>query len=244
MLGAVLTTLYLVSSCRDPTEITLEITSNACGSLKQTGIAVGPAGNVDPSTFSATQDGCQRPGYVGSIVVLPSGSSDDAVGIEIVGGLGKPPGSCTHGDPQCIVARRSLRYLPHTPLTLPITLELSCAGVACDDPSTTCLSGACVPSTINPDACLAGSCTIDAGVDAARLDATLDAKPDAPITTKDATLDVSTGTDATLDSSPDVNGGPDATADGPQSPDSSIDSSIDSSVDSSVDSSFDAPGPG
>jgi hypothetical protein len=175
------------------------------------------------STFSATQDGCQRPGYVGSIVVLPSGSSDDAVGIEIVGGLGnKDPKDCTHADPQCIVARRSLRYLPHTPLTLPITLELSCAGVACDDPSTTCLSGACVPSTINPDACLAGNCTIDAGVaDAARVDAGLDAtaKPDAPISTNDATVqdatpDVSTGKDATVDSGPDVNGGPDATTDG------------------------------
>lgn len=227
VLTVVGSTLYMLSSCRDPTEITLEVSSNTCGSLTRTGIAVGPVGNVDVSTFSAMQDGCQRPGYVGSIVVLPSSSNDDAVGIEVVGGLGKDPTTCTHADPQCIVARRSLRYLPHTPLTLPITLELSCAGVPCDDPSTTCLSGACVPSTINPDACLAGNCTIDAGVaDAAHLDggvdATVDAKPDA-IPAVDATVDAkadATGTsDATLDAKPDVgtdaDTGTDSTVDAP-----------------------------
>ena len=239
MVTVVASALYALSSCRDPTEITLEINSNACGTLTRTGIAVGPVGNVDVSSFSATQDGCPRPGYVGSIVVLPSGSTDDAVGIEVVGGLGKDPTTCTRGDPQCIVARRSLRYLPHTPLTLPITLELSCAGVACDDPSTTCFSGACVPSTVNPDTCLAGDCTLDAGAadaaladaggdsmvdanaDAPWLDATVDAKPDAT-TGADATVDakVDTGTDATVDAKVDT--GTDATVDAPQ--ESSVDS--------------------
>ena len=177
VLGVAVAALCLASSCRDPTEITLLITSNTCGTLTKTGIAVGTVGSL--GGFSAVQAGCARSGYVGTIVVLSSGSLDDAVGIEVVGGLGKDPSSCVRGDPQCIVARRSLRYLPHTPLTLPIALEVSCAGVACDDPSTTCVSGACVPSTVDPNACINGGCTLDGGVvDAAPSDAS---PPDAAV---------------------------------------------------------------
>ncbi len=146
-------------SCRDPTEVMLKITSNTCQTLTTTGIAVGPAGLAGGGTFAATQAGCPVEGTVGTIGIVPSGSRDDNIGIEVIGGLGKDPATCTRGDPKCIVARRSLRYVPHTELTLPIALEAACAGVACDDPSTTCLSGVCVRSVAS---CSSGVCGLEA----------------------------------------------------------------------------------
>ena len=167
----------VASSCLEPTEITVQITSDACGSLTQTGIAMKLSADAPNDAFAATQDGCQGPGVVGSIVLVPSHSPDDLVAIEVVGGLGKDPATCAHADPKCIVARRSLRYVAHTPLTLPVSLDDACAGVACDDPSTTCSGGTCVPIDV---VCASGTCTLDASVDAT-VDASADVTVDAPI---------------------------------------------------------------
>ncbi len=170
----VLAAVALIVECRDPTEITLLITSDSCAKLTETGIAVGPLASYDQGVFSATQRGCLRDKYVGSIVVIPSGSLDGTLGIKVVGAFGKDPAACTQGDPKCIVARRALGFVPHTPLTLPIALEASCAGVTCDDPSTTCVSGNCVPATVDPHLCAAGECSLDGAV----ADVTLDAFAD------------------------------------------------------------------
>jgi hypothetical protein len=172
------------SSCRDPTEIIVDVTSTSCSTLTETAITVGPSGVTSANGFTATQAGCQTATDVGSLVVVPSGSLDDAVGIEVIGGLGKDPSKCSHADPQCIVARRSLRYVPHTPLELPIALDATCAGVACDDPTTTCFRGSCVPATV---VCADGTCSLggplDGGTDAAfdAADAAEAAAPAAPV---------------------------------------------------------------
>src|SRR5690242_2205367 len=92
----------IASSCLAPTEITVQITSDDCAALTKTRIA------RESGDFVASQDGCESPGVVGSIVFLPSHSPSDRIDFEIVGGLGKDPASCVHADPQCIVARRSL----------------------------------------------------------------------------------------------------------------------------------------
>lgn len=171
-LAFVPTVALVASACREPTQITVELSSNACADLKETGIAVGPPGASFAGTFSATQAGCQSAGVIGSIALTPSGARDDLVSIEVTAGLGKSPAACVHADPKCIVARRAVRYIEHTPLTLPIALDLSCAGVACDDPTTTCVAGACVPSTVE---CPTATCNLGTTPDAS-VDAPADAK--------------------------------------------------------------------
>ncbi len=161
--GSLAVAVLVFTECQDPTEITLQITSDSCATLTETGIAVGSLTTFDTRTFSATQSGCARPAYVGSIVLIPSGSTDGTLGIKIVGAIGKDPATCTRADPKCIVARRALGFLPHTSLTLPIALEASCAGIACDDPTTTCVKGNCVSATVDPHACASGDCLLDGG---------------------------------------------------------------------------------
>ena len=55
-------------------------------------------------------------------------------------------------DPNCIVARRALRYLPHTPLTVIVEmLSTVCAGRVCDPHSTmTCVEGQCARARRSP----------------------------------------------------------------------------------------------
>ncbi len=165
--GIVAAMVAAPSACREPTEIMLDLSSNACGSLSQTAIAVGAPGAA--RDISATQPGCTDGTHIGTLAVVPSGSGD-AVEIVVTGGLGKDPAGCTRGDPKCIVARRTLRFVDHTKLSLPILLETQCAGVTCDDPTTTCSAGACVPSIVS---CSAGVCglTTDAGAPDAAVDA-------------------------------------------------------------------------
>src|SRR5260221_12611768 len=108
VLGAVLLAL---SACRDPTEITVRITSDSCATPNSTAIIVGSVSTYDTRTFSAVHAGCLGDGYVGSIVVVPSGSLDEKIGIKVIAGIGKDPATCMRGDPKCIVARRALGFV-------------------------------------------------------------------------------------------------------------------------------------
>jgi hypothetical protein len=90
---------------------------------------------------------------------LPSGPLDDTVSLRVVLGVGRSADDCVARDGGaadyngCIVARRTLRYLPHTPLTLPIVLRKACEGKAC--PGQTCVQGQCVdPTIVDPSRCI------------------------------------------------------------------------------------------
>src|SRR6185312_2524685 len=128
----------------------------------------------------------------------PSGDKDGAVTVKIVAGFGRSVDECAQGGTGCIVARRSLRYIPHTELRIPVLLQASCAGVPCQD-TETCVASACVPAAIDPSTCATPQgCTLpgdtigaDAGpppVEASTADvATSDAAPDADDAAVDAT---------------------------------------------------------
>jgi hypothetical protein len=60
----------------------------------------------------------------------------------------------------CIVARRSVRYVSHQRLELPIALDTSCIDVPCGA-TTTCVNGNCVPAMI--DQCGPNGCMPDGG---------------------------------------------------------------------------------
>jgi hypothetical protein len=166
------------ASCREPTEIRLEVLSTTCSTLTETGIAIGAGPTTD---YAATQSGCPESGRVGTITVVPS-ERGDLVDVTVVGGLGKRVAQCAEGDPQCIFARRRVRFVDHTSLALSVRLETDCAGVRCDDPSTTCERGACKPSLVSCDAQVCGLDPDAGAVDAGSLDTGIsDAPVDVPV---------------------------------------------------------------
>lgn len=180
-LGAVLGVGFLVAmatiatSCRAATQIVLDIRTNVpCATPMQwQGIAVysGSPGldveSKDPSLLSAA---CEADGRVGSIVLVPNGAKDATVGIRVVAGLTRPPDQCAAAHYEgCIVARRTVTFLPHEALDLRIDLTNDCVGQACDA-LRTCFNGACsdarLTSSVAGDAAATGP-TVRCGDDPA-----------------------------------------------------------------------------
>ena len=113
-----------------------------------------------------TSDCSSARGAIGTVVLVPHGSNDAEVAFKVTAGFGRTVADCLGNfGPGCIVARRALRYLPHTPLFVPVSLDADCDGIACGE-TTTCSHGNCVTATVDPNACAApGGCSngTDAG---------------------------------------------------------------------------------
>lgn len=189
-LGGVALSL-LSASCQDPTQLTLDISTNAkChDELNATAIYVGGSlesvdTKVQKSAPVAQTSTCNS-GDVGTLVVTP-GNSEGAV-VVIAGFYGKSPTDCTeqHYD-NCIIARRSFTFIQHTPLTIPIELERDCLNVPCDVQST-CHNGQCYAAAIN---CTNSGCTKPGEGSSAPVDGGPNAYVDAP-SSSDAAHDAS-----------------------------------------------------
>jgi formylglycine-generating enzyme required for sulfatase activity len=156
--------------------------------------------------------------HLGTVVLVPSSAGNDAtVGFKIVTALdGETASACSGaaaaGNPKCIVERRALNYIPHTPLEVIVDMTAACEGQICDAQST-CVNGVCVNAVIpDPASCEGSGCgegvlgpvPDDGGYDAtvgASSDASTDAPTDAPTDANDsgaATPD--SGADAGTDS--------------------------------------------
>ncbi len=132
-------------------------TDVVCSDVDGTSFTFGELGGIErgePTTSTAT---CGARGRIGSIVSVPSDGRRDTVALKIVMGLGRPAEDCVPPyGPGCIVSRRALRYIPHTPLKVTVTLQASCEGIACGE-TETCWNGDCVDAThADPDRCAAG----------------------------------------------------------------------------------------
>jgi hypothetical protein len=196
--------VIIASSCRDPTEVTLDITTNdLCGSITGTAIYVSSdADAVDkhvmshsPDAFTHTCDGTT----IGTLVVTPGVSSGAIV---VVAGYGtKQATDCYDGNyVNCVVARRSFSFVSHTPLHIPIELDLDCLNVPCD-PGSTCDHGQCKGAAL--DCSSTGMCeTADGSVQIIEGGMLLPDGAPAPVdagTISDATIaDVITATDGTV----------------------------------------------
>jgi alpha-tubulin suppressor-like RCC1 family protein len=150
--------LALGVSCRDPTEITIDLTTDApCPSLNTTRIAVGAPAELDNLADSTTTDACNG-GSIGSIVLVPSGDKSAQVGVRVVTGVSRRASDCVAGSIDgCIVARRVLRYLPHTPLHMTIAMRSACIGVSCPSDQT-CVEGKCTSAVVDPGQCVGAGC--------------------------------------------------------------------------------------
>lgn len=96
---------------------------------------------------------------------MPSGGDGEAFSVRIVTGLGKSADDCVADKylGGCIVARRSLHYIPHQTLYLPIDMSVVCRDIPCEA-TETCKNGHCVAASIadvasctNPKGCDVGS---------------------------------------------------------------------------------------
>ena len=173
--------VVLASSCLEPTQITVVVSTDvdcAVVTKTQTEIAIGTRASVDQGTGqNVTATTCAGT-EIGSIALVPSGTNESvAVGVYLSTKLGKPSYSCRANAADCIVARRVIGYVPHTPLTLPIHLSLSCLNVTCSS-GQTCVDGRCTSDTIDTTRCAGGVCgptALNPPGDAGGLDATTDA---------------------------------------------------------------------
>ncbi len=192
-----------------------------CGVVEGTSVTVGELGTIE--TVPPTSESSQCAGnHLGSVVLVPSGSNEAEVAFKVVTALQGTSldtcgGAAAADNPSCIVARRALRYVPNTPLTVLVNMVKACAGKICD-PQATCVNGACVSATIpNPVECEGSGCSgdvlppedggagpsADGAVDATLTDANPpedggpDTKPPADSGGKDATIPGDSGGDAT-----------------------------------------------
>ena len=116
---------------------------------------VGSPGRVeaaDPTTESRGPWGLD--GRVGTLVVIPGGANDAELAVKLVMAIGRDPRECSSVDSRaCITARRRLRYVPSTPLRLPIVLYSRCVGVPCEADTTCNYLGQCVSAQVDPASC-------------------------------------------------------------------------------------------
>ncbi len=150
--------VLLASACRDPTQVTVELSTDVdCANLQGTTITNGKLGGIEDVPFATETEACTpttNDEFIGTIVLFPSESKEEKFGVKVVAGVRRPASECLAPRYEgCIVARRGLKFAPHTPLVLPIVLREACLDVFCD-PQTTCVKGECVSATIDPGDCL------------------------------------------------------------------------------------------
>jgi outer membrane protein assembly factor BamB len=151
----------LLGGCREPTQMTFVLSTDVpCERVTGVAIAVGAPEDIDSKPLATTTRTCTGAGDLGTIVTVPSGSKTDAMSIKVTVGVGRDPSECqgaTFGT-GCIAARRSLRYIPHTPLTLGVDLRSVCNGVVCGSDET-CVAGACTSALVGDPGACNGNCT-------------------------------------------------------------------------------------
>jgi hypothetical protein len=167
MLALVVASLAAVlathTACREPTYVSLVISTDvACSDLQGTSITVGRLNEIEVRAPLTTVTTCAADGTVGSLVVTPSGDASEEFAVRVVSGVKRNVDECKAPDygQGCIVARRAMRFVERTPLTLPIAMRAACAGVACG-PEQTCVKGACVDARVDSARCEGAGCDED-----------------------------------------------------------------------------------
>jgi hypothetical protein len=161
--SVVVTGALVVIGCREPTQVTLVLSTDVpCDAWQNATIAVGGgAGDVENAAPATKTTTCDPAGEIGTLVLVPRGSAGDAFTAKIVGGVHRAPETCVapaYGA-GCIVERRALRFLPHTSLRVLVALSHVCDGVGCtSDETCDPRSGACVSSALDPARCQGTGC--------------------------------------------------------------------------------------
>lgn len=148
--GAIALAVLLVLSCREPTQVTLLLTTDVpCDKWRGATVTVGGVSDVETKAPVTTTTTCNPDGTAGSLVVVPSGDDDGTFAVKVVGAIERDVAECKPPfyGPGCVVARRIVEFDPHTPQTIAIVLRGACSGVRCG-PKDTCVSGQCRSATV------------------------------------------------------------------------------------------------
>jgi hypothetical protein len=157
--------VILFGACATPTVIDLSVGSEVGCDAGATVVLVGGtslgalASNAPSTVSSRCAPGAAGEAEMGNVVVLPAASKSEAVAFAVMTRAdGQPPDGCLDvaQASQCIVAKRELRFLPHTELAMRIDLRLSCLGVVCPSDET-CVKGVCLGAQVPPGSCT-GAC--------------------------------------------------------------------------------------
>jgi hypothetical protein len=254
--------LVVVVSCLGPTEVTLVLTTDVpCSAQRGTSIAVGDSGDIAASAPVTVTGDCALaadggmqdggtlavPAEIGTLVVVPSGSRSASFTVQIVTAVdpvGQPGDCAALGYQGCIVARRQLSFIPHTPLTLPIEMTLDCVNVSCTaeqtcyhahcvTADTVCMGSACALAVPSPDASSSGD---DVTTQQAGPDATSDMS-DAPAVDDASAMDgpsvVGSEESSTMDA-PAIDGPPDVGLQDAPSEDAPQESAQDAAPEASI----------
>jgi alpha-tubulin suppressor-like RCC1 family protein len=156
-----------VVACRDPTQIELQVSTDVPYAAGRTiAFTMGPVGQTETRAPNVVTDmSWGADGRVGSLVVTPSGDSDESVEVKVIMGVGRAPESCTIANStNCIITRRQLSFVPNRTLHLPIGLFALCEGVPCGANTTCNALGACVTNAVDAQGCASGggiACLVD-----------------------------------------------------------------------------------
>jgi hypothetical protein len=140
-----------LADCASPTQIVVEVFSDACPTstsdplktIHDTGIAVSTPADIDTRVPTAIKSGCETPNGVGTLTIYPSGAKDDEVAIKVVGGVTSSPDKCTAPDyVGCIAHRRIVRFIPNVSQHIIVHLDVACLNRTCGD-GQTCDQGVC-----------------------------------------------------------------------------------------------------
>lgn len=164
---AVLTgTTVLASACREPTQVTLDITyGGPCNDIRGVGLIVATdpfvaESRIDTNVFTTSvgKEMCTdgAPARIGTLVVTPNDDTGRSSIIVLASFGNQRVEDCKAKDGYfgCIVARRAFAFVDHTKLTLRISLDPECRNVPCDAVST-CRKGSCVSADVD---CSSGTC--------------------------------------------------------------------------------------
>lgn len=160
-LVAALAAAITLTSCNTPTQVTVLVTTDVpCQYWKGAIVSVGTWDSLEEAGIGSSTDNCTETEggvRIGEIVVVPKDGKNDKFAIKVIGGVDSTAKACLEtGDYSgCIVARRTLNFIPHGDIRLPIFLSSSCEGVPCSArKNETCVFGACVSANIpKPELC-------------------------------------------------------------------------------------------
>jgi hypothetical protein len=144
---------WVLAGCRSPTEIVLEVQTDALPCPAQRDSTLFVVGKLDqlagraPSS-SAALCATSEPS---TLVVTPSGSKSAEVAVEVILGVERDAEQCAANQyVGCIVARRALHFVPHESVRVPIAMRRSCISRDGDSKvcawNETCVRGACKPA--------------------------------------------------------------------------------------------------
>lgn len=144
-----------LADCADPTQIEIDVRTDGCSTVLNTGIAVAAPDRIDDADltiFTPRTSGCEaKPAdRIGTLVIYPSGAKDAEVGVRIVTGVSRNAQECAKGPyAGCIVARRVVRFVPGTSQKIIVIMSRACEGKDCGRNAECTQAGQCV--TVLPD---------------------------------------------------------------------------------------------